>query len=424
MWEFGVYTAGGVMIAFLLSFSLFPAFLILLPAPKVIAFTASKNVWRELLTRCYNYIDTNKKWVIAISLVAFGLGILAFSRLEINNYLTEELPKNDPLNESYAFFEEHFSGVRTFDLAIQLKDPSQNIFDYEIIQQIDLLENYLKDEYGVSNLVSPAFLVRQANQIQEGGDYTNNSIPEKEDYLRLSSMLNRIQRLKYAESLVNKNQQEGRISGNMKDEGGNVHIRKNAALMAYAASNCPDLSLTLTGTSHLVDINSSKTTRSLLKSLAVALIVIGIIMALLYRSPRMLIIAIISNLLPLLIMSLVMYLAGIELKIVTTLIFTVAFGITVDDTIHLLGNLKIELSEGIHFRKALKHTYITTGKSVILTTIILFAGFVSLSLSDFSSTYYFGLVVSVGLLFAVIVDLTLLPALLLVFEGKGEEKED
>ena len=135
----------------------------------------------------------------------------------------------------------------------------------------------------------------------------------------------------------------------------------------------------------------------------------------------MLIIAIVSNTLPLLVMSLVMYLAGIDLKIVTTLIFTVAFGITVDDTIHLLGNLKIELREGASFGKALEHTYITTGKSVILTTIILFFGFVSLTLSDFSSTYYFGLLVSVGLLSAVIVDLTLLPALLLLFGIKGKK---
>jgi predicted RND superfamily exporter protein len=268
-------------------------------------------------------------------------------------------------------------------------------------------------------MVSPAGLVRQANQIQEGGNYRKNIIPDKEGYQKLYPILRRLQRLKYVESIVAEDLKEGRISGNMRDEGGNVHIIKNDSLLRFAAANCPDLSLTLTGTAHLVDINSSKTTRSLLKSLAAALLVIGVIMAMLYRSSRMLVIAVVSNMLPLLILSLVMYLTGIDLKIVTVLIFTVAFGITVDDTIHILGNLNIELREGATFSNALQHTYITTGKSVILTTIILFIGFISLSLSEFSSSYYFGLLVSIGLLIALIVDLTLLPALLLVFEKKS-----
>ena len=423
MWEFGVYTAAGVMIAFLLSFSLFPAFLILLPTPKVIAFASSKNVWREFLGSCYNWVASARRGIIFVSILLLIGCVFAVSQLKIDNFLTEELPDSDPLKQSFVFFEEHFNGMRTFDLAVEVKDTTKNIFDYDIILQIEQLDNYLKTEYMVGNIVSPVLLVKQCNQINAGGNYLYNVVPDEQTYHELDPILKRLQRLKYFESICHENQKEARISGNITDEGGHAHIEKNEALIEYAALHAPDLNLHLTGLSHLIDINNHVTTFSLLKSLSAALLVIGLLMSLLYRSPKMILIAILPNILPLLLIGLVMYLTNIDLKVVTALIFTVAFGITVDDTIHLLGNLRIELKDGLPFEKALRHTFITTGKSIILTTLILFFGFISLTVSEFSASFYFGLLVSFGLLFAVIVDLTLLPALLLTFNSREKKKD-
>ncbi len=418
--EFGVFMALGVMIAFLLSFTLFPAALILLPKPKIALSLSKSNKWDNFLTSSFKWVMQFKKQIVVTTVILFALSIYAVSQLKIDNYVTEELPRGDELRNSYTYFEKHYTGMRTFDLALVVKNPEKEIFDYEIITQINALDNYLKSVYQVGSIISPAVVVKQSNQAHFGGDFSHYSIPEREDYKSLNKILKQLKKYKLLQAVVSKDLKNAKISGNIKDEGGYIHLRKNKALHAFAEENCPDLELHLTGMMHLIDQNNLLTTRSLLKSLVLAFLLVGILMAFLYNSARMVLIALIPNVLPLLLVGFVMYIMGIDLKVSTALIFTVSFGIAVDDTIHFLGNLKLELEAGKSLHKALEHTFITTGKSIILTSVILFAGFVSLSFSDFSSTYYFGMLVSLSLLFAVIIDLTLLPILLLTLPEKKE----
>jgi predicted RND superfamily exporter protein len=327
----------------------------------------------------------------------------------------EDLPENDPLRESFEFFEEHLAGVRTFDLVVEVKDTTQTIFDYEVIRQIEKLSDFLKDEYQLKSLLGPALLVKQINQIETDGSFANYRIPDEDKYGRLKPLLTRVQKSKLYANIGTDDLKIARIVGSMKDEGAYINEQRNTRLMAFAEKECPDLKVEITGLAHLIDENNSYVTGSLLKSLMAALIVISVLMAFLYKSPKLILIAMLPNILPLFMITAVMYFIGIDLKIVTALIFTVAFGITVDDTIHLLGHLKLELDRGKSTAEALKETYLTTGKSIILTTVILFSGFIALAFSEFASSYYFGLLLSLELLFAVIVDLTLLPVLVLWF---------
>jgi predicted RND superfamily exporter protein len=138
-------------------------------------------------------------------------------------------------------------------------------------------------------------------------------------------------------------------------------------------------------------------------------------MGFLYKSPDIVIIALIPNILPLLLIGGVMGFSGIDLKVSTSIIFTIAFGIAVDDTIHFMSKLKLELNKGKSLLYALKRTYISTGKAIVVTSIILCSGFISLVFSTFASTFYVGVLVSMTLLFAVLADLLLLPVLLVNF---------
>ena len=108
-----------------------------------------------------------------------------------------------------------------------------------------------------------------------------------------------------------------------------------------------------------------------------------------------------------------MGLLGIELKSSTSIIFTIAFGIATDDTVHFLGRLKLELLKGKSLLYALKRTYLSTGKAVVVTSLILAAGFMTLMTSGFESTFLFGLLVSITILIAVLTDLLLFPLLVI-----------
>jgi len=156
----------------------------------------------------------------------------------------------------------------------------------------------------------------------------------------------------------------------------------------------------------------------MIKGLGIAFSVVALIAGILFRSVRMIFITIIPNVIPLVIVAGIMGFTSIDLNLSTSIIFTIAFGIAVDDTIHLISKFKIEINKNKSLLYALKRTYFSTGKAVIVTSIILSGGFLTLILSSFGGTFYTGLLVSLTLFFALVIDLTLLPALLILFFKK------
>ena len=153
----------------------------------------------------------------------------------------------------------------------------------------------------------------------------------------------------------------------------------------------------------------------MVSGLIIAFLVIGVLMGILFKSIRMLVLSFFPNVIPLIMVGGLMGFTGIDLKISTALIFTIAFGIAVDDTIHFMSKLRIELGKGKSLLYAIKRTFLSTGKAIMVTSLILYAGFFSLAFSSFGSTFYVGVLVSTTLLFALIGDLFLLPVLLLWF---------
>jgi len=134
------------------------------------------------------------------------------------------------------------------------------------------------------------------------------------------------------------------------------------------------------------------------------------------------IVFILPNVLPLLIIAGIMGYAGIELKAATSLVFSIAFGVATDDTIHFISRLKIELAYGKSLVYAFKRTYFETGKPIVLTTFILMGGFMSLMISNFQSTFYFGFLICITIVIALVADLFLLPVLLFWILGKKKKK--
>ena len=179
----------------------------------------------------------------------------------------------------------------------------------------------------------------------------------------------------------------------------------------------------ITGTAFLIDKNMSYLSESMVKGLALSILIVALIIGIIYRSVSIMIISLVPNVFPLIVMGGIMGFLGIELKTSTAIIFTIGFGIAVDDTIHFLGKFKYELLKGKGKLYALKRTYLTTGKAMILTTLILCAGFVLLVMSSFMGTFYLGFLLSITLFVALIADLTLLPVLLLLFYKPRKSKQ-
>jgi len=201
----------------------------------------------------------------------------------------------------------------------------------------------------------------------------------------------------------------------MLDEGGFIHSKKNEALNTFIASNTDssDLTFAQTGMAFLIDRNNSTLSTQLIKGLSIAFVLVSLIMAFSFRTPRMVIIALIPNVIPLLLLAGIMVLFGIDLKVSTSIVFTIAFGIAVDDSIHLLGKLRLELAKGRSIPMAMRRSFRSAGKAITVTSLMLISGFIGLIFSDFGSIYYMGLLVSITLFLAIITDMLLLPVLVL-----------
>ena len=210
----------------------------------------------------------------------------------------------------------------------------------------------------------------------------------------------------------------------MGDIGSEKALEKVDALETFLQENT-DASIAtfkITGTSYLIDINNELIAKSTLQGLGIALIAIAIITGLLFRSWRLTFLAIIPNILPILMIAGIMGFLGINLKLSTAIIFTIAFGIVVDDSIHFLSKLNLELKKGHSYFIALRRTFLSGGKAITLTTLILAGGFFSLMFSSFSGVHYIGLLIFITLCIALILDLTLLPALVSLLRYRLERK--
>jgi len=415
--SFAIFVSLAVVITFLITIITLPALFILSKPPSVVE--KFKNpFWSRILAKAFKWTIRNRKLIPVAFLVLALVTGFGITKLESNNFIMDELKDDNPIKASFNYMDENYGGIRPFELMITLKNPDEHsIWDKDVLQDLEKVQNYLENEYGVERLISIINLLKTANRSFRSGIQSNYKIPEsKLDITRFKRQLERLENGALLKLCLDSTQQYTRITGTIPDWGNKKVTGKNESLENYLEElNSPYFEVQLTGTAHLLDMNLRTLSYNLMQGLILASVIISILMALLYRSVQMTIIALIPNLLPLIVVAGVMGYMGINLKISTAITFTIAFGIAVDDTIHFLSKLKLELSKGKSMLRALRTTYITTGKAIIITSLVLLAGFLMLILSDFEGTFAMGALVSLSLFIAVIADLMLLPLLLLAF---------
>jgi predicted RND superfamily exporter protein len=420
---FGIYTAIGVMLAFILAYTLLPSLLVLVKPPKVSTKKNDETIWYKILHKTLGFVIKKRK-TVAISFL--GLVILSAygSTLVIPDYfLLEDLVKDDQLRQDYEYFDNEFMGLRPFELGVEVKDTSKSILDYEVLSEMNKMETFLTEEYGLKQCFSIITVLKIANRTEHGGQLKYFKFPTEEETETYLNRIEKFDRQGMLAQVVDSTRQFGRITSSMGDIGMLSVRKKNKAYEKFKSEeiNTDIVDFRLTGTAHLLDKNMSNLSRSLFLGLGLAVGIVSLIMGLIYRSFRIILIALIPNILPLLMLGALLGFAGVELKVSTAVVFTISFGIAVDDTIHFMSKLKLELSKGKSLMVAIKRTFLSTGRAIVLTTIILVAGFLMLLFSSFNSTFYLGLLISCTLIFALISDLLFLPVLLILFYRPGKK---
>lgn len=417
---FGIYISLGVLFAFVLAYTLLPSILVLIKKPKVSDRSLSANIWYKFLHSGFIFILKHKVKVFVAAILVIAVSIFGTTKIGTNYFLLEDLKEDNDLRQEFAYFDEEYMGLRAFQLIGTLKDTTQKATDYQIIQQIEKLDSFLMKDYGLKQTFSLAFVLKSANRTEHGGQNKYFKLPSEKDSKKFLKRIQKFDKDKQLNRFIDSTNSIYRITSTLGDIGRYKINDKNDRLFSFIQSEIDTslVDLKLTGTGHLLDKNMGKLSSSMTKGLLVAVLLVSLIMGFLFKSIRIVLLAIIPNILPLLMLGAVLGFTGIQLKVSTAIIFTISFGIAVDDTIHFMSKFKLELNKGKSVLYALKRTYLSTGRAIILTTLILNSGFLLLLLSDFLGTFYIGLLISLTLSFALIADLFVLPVLLILFFKK------
>jgi hypothetical protein len=227
-------------------------------------------------------------------------------------------------------------------------------------------------------------------------------------------------------NFVDSTGQYARITAFMKDIGTDKMERIEEDLQNKIDKVFPkeQYNVTMTGKALLFQKGTKYLVKNLAISLSLAILLISLFMAYLFRSFRMIVVSLIPNIIPLIITAGLMGYLGVPIKPSTILVFSIAFGISVDDTIHFLAKYRQELQAN-HWkiRKSVYAALRETGVSMFYTSIVLFFGFSVFTISSFGGTVALGALVSTTLLFAMLSNLLLLPSLLLSLERSIANKE-
>lgn len=419
--DFGLIAFLSITTVFLICLVLIPSVFSYLPVPDQ---KQTRHLNNEFINNIINkliYIVINKRNVVyTVTGIVLVLGIIGITRMKTTGYMVDDLKETDPIRQDLAFFESNFDGLMPLEVTIDFKKPNQ-VFKLSNLEKLDQLSNTIQQDSDISRPLSIVEAVKFADQAYYNG---------KAAYYKLPSNMTKNFILKYAmgstgglnsmaSSFIDSTAQKVRLSFRVKDIGTKKMEAKEDSLYKIIDNIFPPdtHTSTVTGSSVIFFKGNQYLIKNLFSSLALAVVLIAGFMAWMFRSKRMVLIAMVPNVIPQIITAAVMGYAGIPIKASTILVFSVAFGISVDNTIHYLAKYRQELqATNWSIRSSVVLALKETGQSMIYTSIILFFGFGIFCLSDFGGTFALGFLTSMTLFAAMLANLIILPSLLLTLE--------
>lgn len=421
--EFGIVAAINIILVFVISLIVIPSIYSGLNPPKAKHLRHLKRKWmNNVIEWMVRIVQTKRQIIYIITSVLVVFAFIGISKIETSGSLTDDIPKDDPLYLDLKFFEDEFRGIIPFEILIDTKKPN-GVSKLGTLKKIERLQKELYEEKGYSSPISVVNFLKFSKQAFYNGNPKFYELPNSMDkawilsYLKNSKIEGGGQNP--LKSHVDSTGQIARISLAMPDVGIQEmnRIKEDIRGSVESIFNPDKYDVSFTGASVIFLKGTTYLVNNLFVSLGLAIVVISILMAWMFSSGRMVMVSLLPNLIPLIFTGALMGYFGIVIKPSTILVFSIAFGISIDDTIHFLAKYRQELkSNGWNIKSAVLAGIRETGVSMIYTSIVLFFGFSIFVASDFGGTVALGLLVSVTLLIAMVANLILLPGLLLSLE--------
>lgn len=419
--EFGLTAAINIMVVYFLSLTLVPIFFSFLPPPqgrhtKHIQDSIAKKFIDKAVFSVTHY---RNPIYIAMGIIIIA-GIIGALRLKTSGTIVDDISKRDPIYKDMLFFEKHFKGIMPLEITIDTK-KKKGVMQLSTLKKIDRLQDSLKTYPELSKALSIVEVIKTARQAFYQGDPEYYALPSSNELTFMADYIPQFKSKKrnIINNFLDSNLQVTRVSVQMANVGTKKidSIQKSLKPTIDSIFNPQKYNVLITGTSVVFLKGTNFLIRNLWESIALAVVVIAILLAFLFASWRMILISLIPNLIPQLMTGALMGFLGIPIKPSTILIFSIALGISVDNSIQFLSRYRLQLKHTGHdipssVISALKET----GYSMIYSSTVLFFGFAIFILSSFGGTQALGFLVSFTLLVAGLLNMFVLPSLLLTLD--------
>ena len=417
--EFGLVAAVSIVALFFLCLIIIPIYYSYQPIPKEKHLQhLNRNYTKVFMQWIEKMVKYNRRYVYAIAIILFIISVFGAFNIKTSGSLTEDMPKNEAFFKDIIFFEKEFDGVMPLEITINTKRKN-GVMRLTTMKRMDELQKSIEAFPELSKPLSIVNLVKYSKQAFYNGNPDFYELPtSQEQAFILSYAKNSAKNSQkdFIKSYVSKDGSVARITTFMKDIGpGNMEKVENKLVLKINEIFPSDrYEVTLTGKAYVFQKGTKYLLDNLISSLLFAIFLISMLMVFMFRSFKMVVISLIPNLLPLIITAGLMGYFGIPLKPSTILIFSIAFGLSVDDTIHFLAQYRQELTQ--HNWKIKKSVFATlkeAGVSMFYTSVVLFSGFSVFMLSSFGGTVALGGLIAFTLFFGMLSNLLLLPCLVL-----------
>ena len=429
LYEFGLVTSINVISVYLLTLMVVPIVYSFMPLPKE---KHLNHLSRNYLSSILNWVERHVKYKRNLIYIIYGLllvfSVIGVSKMKVSGSLIGEMPKSASFFKDIVFFEKEFNGVMPLEIMIDTK-RKKGVMKTSTLRKMDELQNTIDSIPELSKPVSIVNLVKYSKQAFYNGNPEYYELPtSQEQAFILSYAKNATKNSKenLMKSYIDSTGRYARITTFMKDIGTEEMAKIEKKLHAKIDKIFPSdrYEVTLTGKALVFQKGTSYLVGNLVESLIFAILLIALLMTYMFRSWKMIFASVVTNILPLCITSGLMGYLGIPLKPSTILVFSIAFGISVDNAIQFMAKYRHDLIQnGGKIEKAVFSALHETGVSTFYTSVVLIFGFAIFTLSSFGGTIALGGLISVTLTFAMFANLVVLPALVLTTEKWGGKKK-
>ena len=417
----GVFVAFGISASFLLSVTFLPALISLLP----VRAAKDRRLRGPSMGRLADFALQHRKalfWGWSAVVVAMALAI---PRNELNDVLVHFFDESIEFRQDTDFMDERLSGNTLMEYSLEARAEG-GVTDPLFLAEVSDFAEWFREQPSVRHVSVITDTLRQLNQSLHGDDPAAYQIPESQE---LAAQYLLLYELSLPQGLnlnnqIDRSRTATRVSVSAQTLYSRDLLELNARAAAWLDENAPHVAgVNSSGPSALFAYIGQRNINAMLVGTVVVLLAISAILLFALRSLRLGFISIVPNLLPAVLGFGVWGLTVAQIGLSLSVVVAMTVGIVVDDTVHFLAKYRRARREyGQDPEDAVRYAFDTAGRALFTTTLVLVAGFLIFVFSPFVPTAEVGVLTAMIIGFALVADLSLLPALLTAVDRNSEER--